>query len=308
MKIYKPEFWSNKNLISYILLPISIILQLIRQINSVIIKEEKFNIPVICIGNIYIGGTGKTPLSIEIANFLKSHGKNPVIIKKFYKAHSDEHNMIKNKGINLIASQTRKKGIDEAISNNFDVIILDDGFQDSSIFKNLNIICFNEKQLFGNEMTLPSGPLREPLSSLKKCKIVLINGNKNENLESKINNISKDIVIYYSKYSLINNESLKNKNLLAFAGIGNPENFFDLLKKNKFNIVKHISFPDHYEYSLKELHNLLNYAKKNNLEIVTTEKDFFRIKHHKIDEIKFLPVKLEIFKRENFFKEIKINL
>ena len=305
MKIYKPKFWRKKNILSYILFPFSFLLQIVSFIKNIFIKKEKFNIPIICVGNIYLGGTGKTPLSIEIADVLKKDGKNPVIIKKFYREHHDEYELIKNKNIDLITSITRKKGITEAISNNFDVVILDDGFQDNSIYKNLNILCFNENQLVGNEMTIPSGPLREPLSSLKRSQIILINGNFNKNFELKLVNIFREANIYYSQYLAENLEAFKNKNLLAFAGIGNPENFFNLLEKNKLKVQKKIPFPDHYKYTVDELNNLINYAEKNNLEIVTTEKDYLRIKHHDIHKIKYLPIKLEFENKEKFFKEIK---
>ena len=305
MKIYKPKFWETKNLLCFILLPFSFLLRMCSWIINLFVKKEKFDIPIICVGNIYLGGTGKTPLSIEIASILKKEGKKPVIIKKFYREHYDEHELIKNKNIDLITSASRKKGIADAISNNFNVVILDDGFQDNSVYKNLNILCFNENQLAGNEMTIPSGPLREPLSSLRKSQIVLINGNSNKDFESKIKNISEKINIYYSNYLLQNLDDFKNKNLLAFAGIGNPDNFFNLLEKNKLKIQKKIPFPDHYKYSIKELNNLINYAEKNNLEIITTEKDYFRIKHYGIHKIKFLSIKLEFDNKEKLFKEIK---
>ncbi len=305
MKIYKPKFWERKNLISYILLPFAYSIQFVLWIKNIFIKKEKFDIPIICVGNIYIGGTGKTPLSIEIANFLKTEGKKPVIIKKFYNNQLDEHQMIKDKNLNLITNISRKKAINEAISSNYNVVILDDGFQDNSIFKNLNILCFNEKQLCGNEMTIPAGPLREPISSIKKSEIILINGELNNNFNLKIQNISKQTNIFYSEYLPKNLENFKNKNLLAFAGIGNPKNFFDLLEKNNLNIQKKISFPDHYNYTNEELNELISYAEKNNLEIITTEKDFSRIKHFKNNKINFLSVKLKILEKERFFKNIK---
>ena len=195
--------------------------------------------------------------------------------------------------------QVKKAQIDK-----YDCVILDDGFQDTSIIKSLNIICFNEEQLAGNEMTLPSGPLREPLSSLKDSQIIVINGNINKVFEKKIRSISKDINIYYSQYLPINIDRFKNQSLLAFAGIGNPSNFFNLLEKNNLHVVKKISFPDHYKYSLKELNNLVNFSKINNLKIITTEKDYFRIQHHKISQIEYLSVKLEIESKDKFEKAI----
>ena len=305
MKIYKPKFWHKKNsLISFFLLPLSFIFQLLILLQKKFKKKEKFSIPVICIGNIYLGGTGKTPLSIEVAEIFKKFNKNIAIVKKLYKTHDDEFKLIESKKIKLFKNLSRAVSVKEAEIAKFDCVILDDGFQDPSIAKDLNIICFNEEQLAGNEMTLPSGPLREPLSSLKNSQIIVINGQVNEVFEKKIKAISKNISIYYSEYLPSNLHQFTDQKLLAFAGIGNPSNFFNLLKKNNLQVVKKISFPDHYNYSTKELNDLVNFSIKNNLKIITTEKDYFRIAHHKILEIQCLNIKLEIKDKDKFEKEV----
>ena len=305
MKIFKPKFWSEKNsLLSFFLLPISFLFQFIIFLKKIFVKKNHFSISVICVGNIYLGGTGKTPLCIELANILKASNKKNAIIKKSYNNHKDEFQLIESKKIKLFKNMSRAVAIKEAEKDNFDCVILDDGFQDFSIVKNLNIICFNEEQLAGNEMTIPSGPLRQPLSSLKKSQIIVINGNVNEVFEKKIKNISKNISLYYSEYVPINLNQFIDQNLLAFAGIGNPDNFFKLLDKNHLNISKKISFPDHYNYSLKELNDLIEYSIKNNLKIITTEKDYFRIKHYNLPQIKYLDVKLEIKNKNKFEKEV----
>ena len=267
-------------------------------------KQKKFSIPVICIGNLYLGGTGKTPLSIEVCKILKKRGKKVAIIKKFYRKHIDEFNLIESKKVKLFKSTSRVFAINKAVSKNFECVVLDDGLQDVSINKSLSIVCFNSKQLIGNGMTLPSGPLREPFSSLKKSQIVVINGNKNTKFEKKIKNVSNDISIYYSNYYPHNLSRFKGKNLIAFAGIANPENFFSLLKKNNLKVVKKVFFPDHYQYSLEELKNLINYSQKNNLKLITTEKDYFRIKHYKLTQINYLSVNLKIIHKKKFEDEV----
>jgi len=306
MKIFKPKFWHKKNsFLSFFFLPLSILLQLLISLKKKLIKQKKFSIPIICVGNIYLGGTGKTPLCIELAEILKKLNKKTAIIKKFYKNHEDEFRLIESKKIKLFKDVSRVTSIKKAEIEEFDCVILDDGFQDSAIIKNLNIICFNGEQLVGNGMTLPSGPLRESLSSLKNSQIVVINGNSNEVFEEKIRSISNDINIYYSKYLPANLSQFTNQNLLAFAGIGNPDNFFNLLEKNGLSIAKKLSYPDHYNYSIKELNNLIKYSIKNNLKIITTKKDYFRIEHYKIPEIQYLDVKLEIINKNKFEIEIK---
>ena len=305
MKIFKPKFWQKKNsLVSILLLPLSILAQYLIIIKKNLKRKKFFSIPIICVGNIYVGGTGKTPLCIELANIFKKINKKTCIIKKYYSAHEDEFKLIESKKIKLFKSSSRVLSIKKAERDKYECVILDDGFQDSSVNKDLNIICFNGEHLAGNEMTLPSGPLREPLSSLKSCQIIVINGNVNENFEKKIKGISKNINIYYSRYIPVNLSKFKGQNLLAFAGIGNPNNFFKLLEENNLQVEKKISFPDHYNYSINELNKLVDLSIKNNLKIITTEKDFLRIEHHKISQIQCLYVKLEIENQNKFEKDI----
>ena len=237
MKIFKPKFWQKKNSsLSFFLLPLSFFFQFLAILNRIIKSRNKFSIPIICVGNIYLGGTGKTPLCIELAEILKRSNKKIAIIKKFYKNHEDEFKLIKSKKIKLFKDGSRLLAVKKAEISKFDCVILDDGFQDSSVAKDLNIVCFNEEQLAGNEMTIPSGPLREPLSSLRRAQIVVINGNTNEPFERKIKSISNDISIYYSEYLPANLNQFAKQNLLAFAGIGNPNNFFNLLEKNNLRV------------------------------------------------------------------------
>jgi len=305
MKIFKPKFWHKKNsLISFFLLPLSLFFQFLIISIKYLKKNKKFSIPVICVGNIYVGGTGKTPLCIELTNILKKSNKKIAIIKKFYKTHDDEFKLIESKNIKLFKNRSRALAIKQAETEKYDCVILDDGFQDSSIVKDLNIICFNEEQLAGNEMTLPSGPLRESMSSLKNSEIVIINGGVNKFFENKIKNISNDISIYYSNYLPTNLNKFTEHNLLAFAGIGNPNNFFNLLEKNNLKVIKKVPFPDHYNYSRTELDKLVDFSIKNNLKIVTTSKDYFRIKHHKIPQIQYLDVKLEIQNKNKLEEEL----
>ncbi|MGA1313244.1 MAG: tetraacyldisaccharide 4'-kinase [Pelagibacteraceae bacterium] len=309
MKFKKPLFWSkNNNLYSFILFPFSLLIQLLFFFKNIFLKTKKISIPVICVGNIYLGGTGKTPLSIEIVRILKKFNMAPVLVKKFYTDQFDEIDLINSKNIEIIKNSSRYIALKEAEERGFKSIVLDDGFQDHSIYKDLSILCFNEKQLIGNGFTIPAGPLREPLSALRRSKIILINGKKNEDFENKIKSINNEINIFYSKYIAQNSHKFLNENILAFAGIGNPENFFDLLKENNINVEKKISFPDHYNYSKKELDKLLKISKENNLKLLTTEKDFFRIKHFNTTDIDYLTIKLEIINEELFEKELKRHL
>ena len=305
MKIYKPKFWDSEySIIAILLTPITLIVILIIFFKKIFTRTIKFNIPIICIGNIYIGGTGKTPTSIYIAQELLKIGKKPAILRKFYKEHKDEHKLIKENFKNLILNKNRSAGILEAEKMDFDMVILDDGFQDYKIKKNLNILCFNQNQLIGNGYVLPSGPLRERLSSVKNVEIIIINGKKNIKFENKILNINKKLKIFYANYKPINIEQFKNQKILAIAGIGNPNNFFQLLTENGLNIEKKLIFPDHYEFSNNEISKLIEEADKNNNQILMTEKDYFRIKDMNHKNIKYLKVSLEIDEKEKFLNEI----
>jgi tetraacyldisaccharide 4'-kinase len=305
MKILKPIFWEKKNnFLSFLLLPVTFFFQILIKLKSKMTTEISFQIPVVCVGNIYIGGTGKTPLSIMIAEELTKYSKKTAIVKKYYIEHLDEHKLIKNSIGDLFLDKHRSKAIYQAQNKNFDLAVLDDGFQDFSINKDLNILCFNSMQLIGNGMTLPSGPLRERFHSIKRAHIVMILGDKNELFEKKIINISNKIKIYYSKYLPVNISQFRNKKLLAFAGIGNPNNFFQILKENNLDVQEKISYPDHYEFSKLEIQKLINYSKKNGFELITTEKDYFRVLHHGFKEVKCLKNKLEIQNKNNFIKQI----
>jgi len=307
MNFKKPKFWDNSRLSfwSIILYPFSLLLLFISFISKLIKTQKKFSIPIICVGNIYIGGTGKTPLAKEIFKITKSLGKNPAFIKKYYNYIKDEINMLEETG-KTFSLKNRKDSLDALIKNGYDLAILDDGFQDLSIYKNLNIICFNQKQWTGNQFVIPAGPLREKLSALKKADCILINGNKDTKIENEIYKVNESLKIFYSKYKALDVDRLKNKKICAFAGIGNPSNFFDLLKENNLNLVNTFSFPDHYDYSYTEIENM--YKKFNDCILLTTEKDYYRLQNSltlKNLKIEYLKIKLEINDKNNLIKLIQ---
>ena len=305
MKLFKPEFWTKKiSFFSILLLPLSVIYQLLFSLKALMIKERNFKIPIICVGNIYLGGTGKTPLTLFLINFFEKQGKKTSIIKKYYQQHYDEHLLIQNYTNNLFLNKSRHEAIEDVEKNNFDLAILDDGFQDFSIKKNFNILCFNSNQLIGNGFTFPSGPLRERFNSVRRADVILINGKKNEIFEKRITDISKEIKIFYSSYEPVNIEEFKNKKVLAFAGIGNPDNFFEMLIENGINLKKKVAFPDHYEFVEDEIKKIINEASEENLVILTSEKDYFRIKKYSFKEIKYIKVRLKINDQDRFLEKI----
>ena len=304
MKLKKPKFWDNPKLSiwSILFFPFSLIYFFFSYIKQ-LKRSKKFHVPVVCVGNIYLGGTGKTPLAKEIFKITKSLGKNPAFVKKYYDYLQDEIEMLEGVGKTFTAKE-RAEGIELLIKNNNDIAILDDGFQDSSIRKSFSILCFNQKQWIGNGFLIPSGPLRERLSSIKKADCIVINGDKDNIIENQIKKI-KQLKIFYTKYKLKNLEILKNKKIFAFAGIGNPFNFFELLKKNNLHLLNYQSFPDHYSYRKKDLDNLKSKAKELNALLLTTEKDYCRIDRDVRKGIEKLDVDLEIDSKEEFINLIK---
>ena len=155
MRLYKPNFWKfRKNIFSIIFLPFSFIFWVLIYLRRKIVKKIKFNIPIICVGNIYVGGTGKTPLSILLANELNKKGKKTAIVRKYYSSHEDEHFLIKKYFKDLILDKKRESGIKIAEKNDFDIVILDDGFQDHKIKKNLKVAIQYQEHLVDERIKL----------------------------------------------------------------------------------------------------------------------------------------------------------
>tara|TARA_A100001011_G_scaffold399930_2_gene511134 strand:- start:2974 stop:3915 length:942 start_codon:yes stop_codon:yes gene_type:complete len=298
MKIKKPKFWDyNKpNIISYILWPLSLFLQFFSNLKLLIVSKKKFKeIKTICIGNIYVGGTGKTSLSLMIYDILLKNKIKACFIKKYYSDQKDEQKILENKG-KLFNFSKRELSLKKAIKENYELAIFDDGLQDKSIEYDLSFVCFNNLNFIGNGLTMPSGPLRESFKNIKKYKYIFLNGNMEniKNIREKILETNSKAKIFEAKYIPMNIKEFDlNEKYLVFSGIGNHKTFLSMLKNNKMIINKDIEFPDHYNYSEKDLKNILKISKDNNLKILTTEKDFFRI-NIKLNEIKFIKSKLEI--------------
>ena len=247
MKLVKPKFWEIKNYISFLLYPLSSITYLFNILKIFSIKK-KYKIKTICIGNIFVGGTGKTSLAIEINELLKKEFKT-VFIKKNYKNQLDEINLLNKKG-KIISSSDREDALSAASKKRYQVAILDDGLQQKNINYNLKIVCFNSEYAVGNEYMLPAGPLRENLDALKNYNLIFLNGErKNKKFLTKLKSINKNFKIFEGKYKPLNLKKFNlKKKYLMFCGIGNPHEFENTLIKYKFNICKKIIFPDHHKF------------------------------------------------------------
>ncbi len=273
------------------------------------IKKNYYDFRTICVGNIYIGGTGKTPLVDNLANYFKKKFKT-FIIKKNYTSHTDEKKLLEAKH-KVIFEKTRELSLMKAVQEKAKIVIFDDGLQEKTINYDLKIVCFNSLKLDGNGLIIPAGPLRESLKSIQKYDIVLINGNINKESKDfieKIKNINPDIKIFTGKYIPKNYSKLKKKKFLVFSGIGNPHTFYDTLKGLKIKFNEYEKFPDHYEYKESDLQKLKEFAKLKNCELLTTEKDYFRIKRSLRKNINFLKVELSIDNEKQFYKYLNQKL
>ena len=307
MNLKKPNFWDYKrpNILAYILFPIAFLIQKLK-IFKTKTYSNNFKIKTICVGNIYIGGTGKTSLCIKLNKIFKKRQIKSCYVKKFYKNQIDEQSLLKNNG-KLFLSSSRIQAIREAESENFDIAILDDGLQDTSIKCDINLLCFNNINWIGNGMTLPAGPLRENIKNLKKYNHVFLNGNLEnlDNLKKEIYKINSNINIHVGKYEPINlNEFSKTDQYFVFSGIGNHETFVSMIQNSGLSIKKDIEFPDHYKYKNKDISKILEDAKNSNCKVITTEKDYLRLSNNYSNQINFIKAELQIIDEENFIKLI----
>ena len=304
MNLKKPDFWNKKNLLAYIFLPFTIITHTINFFKKFSYKK-KFTIKTICVGNIFIGGTGKTSLSILINEILKKKYKT-VFIKKNYISQKDEINLLKKNG-NVVTKKNRINSLIHAEKKKYDFAILDDGLQQKNIAYDLKIACFNSSEFIGNGFVLPAGPLRESIKELKNYDIIFLNGSIKSTKKTfdKIKILNKNIEILEGEYVPQNIHTLdKNKNYLMFCGIGNPKEFENTLLKHKFKLQRKFIYPDHHNFSDEEIYFLKKIAKKNKLELITTEKDYLRLNSKQKKDIKFLKINLKVNKINKFKKKL----
>ena len=313
MKLKKPKFWDYKkpNFIAYLLLPFTlplIINNILLKIKSNVIDNKK--IKKICIGNIYVGGTGKTPLTIKIYEILKNLNFKAATIKKFYEDQIDEQKILTDK-TRLYCKKNRNNALNNALIDDIDVVIFDDGLQDRSINYDLEFVCFNNIKFIGNGFLIPAGPLREKIESIKKYDAIFINGSEIDNSKLKllIRKYSKDIKVFESYYKPTNIEEFNTtEKYIIFSGIGNPESFRDTLVRSKLNVIEEVIFPDHHNYTQIEINKIKNKAIRLNAKIITTEKDYTKIDSIGNDNIKFLKIELKIKDEQNLINYLKLKI
>jgi tetraacyldisaccharide 4'-kinase len=302
----KPKFWDykNPNLLSKILFPFTLPIRISNFFFKYFPKINNKKIISICVGNIYLGGTGKTPTTIKLYNLLKKLKKKIATGKKFYPSHLDEINILKNKTF-LISKKSRNEILEYAVKIGKKIIIFDDGLQDRYIDYDIKFVCIDSLNGFGNGNLIPAGPLRESLSSIKKFDAVFIKRikKKNKKIINIIKKINPKIKIFNTQYKIKNKKNFDlSQKYLVFSGIGNSNSFYKFLTNENFKIAKFLKYPDHYRYKNNDFKKIIDLAKKQSTSIITTEKDFTKIPEKYKKKIKYIEVDLII---ENELKLIK---
>ena len=288
-----PKFWYQKKdtYLSNSFYPLSLLFRFGTKIRNLVSTKQNTKLPIICVGNIVVGGAGKTPVALKIGKLLIKAGYNPHFISRGYsgtiksstlvqswhsaKSVGDESILLSEIAPTWIGGD-RINSANLAHQNGSDCLILDDGFQNPNIQKDFSIIVINATQEFGNKRVMPSGPLRESIKrGLSRTHLVIVIGNTSEKIKKTI---PVNIPIIEAKFQINKeNKIFKGQNITAFAGIAYPEKFFQSLEEQGAKIVKKLSYPDHYIYNENDLLSLAEIANKTKSILVSTKKDYIRI-------------------------------
>lgn len=304
MKMLDHWYQSRITWLGAILLPLSWLFYVIVKIRywcyQIKIKQSyRMPVPVIVVGNITVGGTGKTPLVIWLANFLREKGYQPGVVSRgvggikhampqLVLSSSDVADvgdeamlLAKNAGCPVVIAIDRVAAAQELLKNHdCNIIISDDGLQHYRLQRDLEIVVVDKMRGFGNKQLLPAGPLREPLTRLQQVNIVAYNG-------SDLQLHGDTLVSVRDDNKTLPLTSLRNASVHAVAAIGNPKRFFTLLRQFGLTVIEHI-FPDHYHYQKKDIHF------EDNLSIIMTEKDAVKCHQFANEQAWYLPVNVTL--------------
>lgn len=296
-----PKYWQSNSVVSRLLQPVGSVYGLLTRLRLRLIKPQKVEVPVICIGNITAGGTGKTPVSISIAKLLGGELYHPYFVtrgyggklqniivnnKKHTAAEVGDEPLLLTQQTPVVVNADRFAGAELALKEGADVIIMDDGFQNPSLFKDLSFLVFDGTYGIGNGRIIPAGPLRETFADgIKRADAVIILGKDKHNLAQR-----SGLPVFFGHTEAVQTACVENLNVLAFAGIGHPQKFYHTLSQQGFNILETVDFPDHHFYTHKELDALLEKAQKLQAEIYTTSKDYVKIPNSYKKDIKVLEI------------------
>lgn len=282
-----PEYWQSNSAVSKILTPLGKLYGLATRLRLRFKKPQKIDIPVICIGNITAGGTGKTPVSISVAKMLIGALHHPIFVTRGYggklqnvlvnnKKHTardvGDEPLLLSEQAPVVVNADRYAGALTALKEGADVIIMDDGFQNPGLYKDLSFLVFDGHYGIGNGRIIPAGPLRETFEDgIKRADALIILGKDKHELAKRTK-----LPVFYGHTEPVQT-TIGDTDVVAFAGIGHPQKFYHTLKQQGFNVVATIDFPDHHYYTKAEIEQILQKAKALNAEVYTTGKDFVKI-------------------------------
>jgi subfamily B ATP-binding cassette protein MsbA len=314
------DSWYKKSIWLYLLYPFSLLMTFLtnrrRKKYLKNLPTLKKDVPVIVVGNLTIGGTGKTPLVKHIASQLLNLGYKPGLVSRGYggnykktmkvetdspvKATGDEAQILSKLNLPFYIDRDRVRAVDTLLSNHdCDVVITDDGLQHYSLKRDIEIVVIDGKRRFGNNLVFPAGPLRESKKRLKDADFIVNNSGPTENDEFLMNISPSKFVHLNSGKSYPVDQWPMHKEVHAVAGLGNPGRFFDTLNRLGFKINKH-PFPDHHKYNTNDLHFLDQHP------ILMTEKDASKCKHFNNNKIWYLAVDADV--TDSFIEKIDTKL
>jgi len=284
-----PDFWDRNDAWSRIktraLAPIGLIYGATVRWKADRATPYRAPVPVVCVGNITAGGTGKTPIAIAIARALITRGRRPFFLTRGYGGGAtvpvlvDGHRvrevgdepLLLARVAPTVVSRQRAAGAKLAVERGADTIVMDDGHQNFSLAKDLSLVVVDAQYGFGNRHVLPAGPLREPVGpGLRRADAVVLAGDGSPSLGDYRGPV-------LCAQLRITGRSFAGKRVIAFAGIGRPAKFFDTLRTDGAEVVAALPFADHYRYTEDDVRQLADRARDQNAQLVTTEKDVVRI-------------------------------
>lgn len=319
-----PKFWLRScgfsALIAMMLVPFSWIYRLGFYLKKNFIKAASVQLPVICVGNLNVGGAGKTPTALAIGHIFHEIGlefcyltrgyggnaKSPQFFEKNQLASIKEaaltagdEAILLNEIAAICVAKNRLDGANQIVSKNkFKAILLDDGLQNFSLKKDFVILVVDGQIGFGNGKVMPAGPLRQKVrSGLKLADLVIIIGQKNQKLKNEITCQTSALLIE-GQIRATNFAQFRNKKILAFCGLAYPSKFFSFLENQGLELVKTVSFADHHKYENKELVELQNQASALSATLLTTKKDWVKFSPILQQEIPYLDIALELENKE----------
>ncbi len=289
-----PDFWARGGPCATLLTPAAIVYEFCTQIRNGLIRPVNAPIPVICVGNLTVGGTGKTPVALSIAEHLKARGRKVHFLTRGYRGRLNgpvtvdpNHHTARDVGDEALllaraaktwVARDRARGAQEAAAAGADTIVMDDGFQNPSLVKDLSILVVDGGYGFGNYRLLPSGPLREnPSRGLARAQAVVF---IEDPIARNVMQMPRDTnPPWFAARFVPGQEAMRfaGQKVIGFAGIGRPQKFFDTLTSLGAHLLMAKAYPDHHNYDADDIMRLVEIASETGATLVTTEKDRVRL-------------------------------